>query len=45
MFYMLLLEQEITRKKQADKELKMELEISDNIKYEIEAIQDSTVYA
>lgn len=45
MFHMLLLEQGITRKKQVDKELEIELKIDDNIEYEVEAIQDSTVYA
>lgn len=42
---MLLLEEDNTRKEQADKELKMKLKTGDNIEYKVEAIWDSAVYA
>lgn len=44
-FHVSLLEQNITKKRQADKEIEIELEAGNNIKYELEAIWDSMVYA
>ena len=45
-FYVLLLEQDTTRKKQVDKRVtKLELEAGDSEKYKVEAIWDSVVYA
>lgn len=45
-FYILLLKQDITRRKQVDKlsELKRELEAGNNKKYEVKIIIDSAVY-
>lgn len=45
MFHVSLLEQDIRRKGQADKELEMELEAGNDIEYKMEAIWDSAVYA
>ena len=45
MFYVLLLEQNITKKKQADKKLEIELEASNNIKSKVKVIWDSAIYA
>lgn len=42
---MSLLEQDIRKKGQGDKKLEIELEFVNNIKYKVEAVQDSTVYA
>ena len=42
-FHVSLLEQDITRKGQVDKEFKMELKASNDIEYEMEAIWDSAV--
>ena len=48
-FHISLLEQDITRKKQADKTLpepkkNLEFEVRDNKKYKVKAIIDSAVY-
>lgn len=44
MFYMLLLEQDTTKKKRVNKKFEIELEASDDIDYEVKAIWDSAVY-
>lgn len=44
MFYMLLLEQDTTKKKRVNKKLEIELKASDDIDYEVKAIWDSAVY-
>lgn len=45
MFHVLLLKQGNTKKRQADRELEMELKSGDNIEYEVETIWDSAIYA
>lgn len=43
-FYMLLLEQDITNKRQINKLLELELDLEEDNNYKIEAIRDNTVY-
>ena len=46
MFYVSLLEQNTTKKRQMNKFIKIpEFKPSDNKEYKVEAIQDSTIYA